>query len=358
MMKKKFNNALAASICFGVMAAGSAQADSLLAPLVISDSALGFETLFSIKVRGNGTPNARMVAADQTDLHYTYLRKGNNIGSLFNLGQSCHHENGNGRVSSWDMINHTINPANQWLADPFLVDNSVAFTPATPFYGMAVIDDVASLNTAGNSEGNSSGFAYVMNYFTGMMLDYKLLNNHRSTVSGKFDVGFTRKTSVDLAWNPLLTDATVWLGVATGAAMTQGNSWAGSITISQATNTALGNVSPTIPHNGPSNPAGTGVYNNDEVNFSGDTPVNITCMGLFTRNDFLDLTQEQNTRFGGWTRKSIIGDGTFSQGGLVYKAELKWIPSFITNTTQISFQPETSGHLSPSGSGPHPNRPF
>lgn len=342
-MKKLNIKIMAASVFLGSVAFGSAQADSLLAPLIISDNSIGFETVLDLKVRGNGTANARFSAADVTDLHYTYLRKGNSLASLFNLTSECNHENGPGRVSSWDMITHTINPVVDFLAKPAGSDASAAFTPAVDFYGMAVIDDVA----AAGQEGDMSGFAYVIDFGSGMMLDYKLLNNHKSTQSGNFSSGFTRKTSVDLAWNPLARDATAWLAIATGANMTQGVSWAGSVNISQQQNTVLGNSSPKFPHSGVvadvGNTAGGGVYDNDELNISGDIPVDVTCMGIFNRNTFLSRTQEERTRFGGWTRKSIVGSNG-STGGMVYKIALKWLPTFFAGSgdAKVAFQDRKS----------------
>lgn len=363
-MKQKFKlKSMAAAVALSTMAMGSAKADSLLAPLIISDLVgTGFETIISLKIRGNGVQNNNF--ATVSPVNYTYLRKGFNLGHMFNLNRECTHENGPGTMSPWDMNTHTVEPLVDVLAKTPGTDQSVAFTPASwafgaPFYGMAVIDDLDSVATTGNVEGNSSGFGYVINYVTGSMFDYKLLNNHKSTAQGDFSVGFTRKTSVDLSWNPLFRTPTIWLGVATGDDMTNGSAWDGSIRISQDTNTALGNITPTVPHAapGPIPVNKTGVYNNDELNISGDNPVNITCMGLFTYPDFMNATQLVNTVFnGGWTRKSIIGDGVRSTGGMVYKAELHLIPSIISNSGVVSFQPETSGHLS--AVGPRPNRPY
>lgn len=351
-MKKQFNlKVMAASVLLGSTMFGTAQADSLLVPLIISDTASGFETIIDVKVRGNGINNSRW--SDVSDLHYSYLRKGNSVAALFDKTAGCAHENGNGRVSSWDMNTHTIDPAFDILAKPVASDASTAFTPAGPFVGMAVLTDTAA--RIANQEGDMSGFAYVMDYNTGMMLDYKLLNNHKSTQEGNFNSGFVRKTSVDLAWNPLLRDVTAWLAVATGPLMaTQSGGWNGTVKISQDTNVALANSSPKNVHNDASNRTG-GVYNNDEENFSGDKPVEIKCMGLFVRDDFLRPTQELNTRMGGWTRRSIIGtDG--AGGGMVYKLALKVLPSGATGSAQVSFQSETSGHLA--AGNEHANRPY
>lgn len=351
-------------------------ADSLLAPLIISDIGNGFETVLSLKVKGTGAVNHNWAnfganASHLTDLHYTWLRKGSNLGHLFTLGRGCVHENNTGKVSPYDMVFQSINPALQGLAvnaadrtsNPVVVGAGNGINrPAAPFYGMAVLDDVANLNPAfttgvgGGSvgEGEMSGFAYVMHLPTGLMFDYKLLNNHRSQASGDFAAGFVSKTSVDLSWNPLNRDLTAWLGVATGMNMTIGD-WAGRITLSQNTLTINGQtqLSPTLPFGAA---GGGGVYNNDEVVESGDSSLAITCMGMFTRGDILNTTQAANTANGGWTRKSIAPSNG-ATGGLIYKAEAKIIPSLLAGSLVTTFQPETTGHLSSGPGGAHPNRP-
>ncbi len=372
MKKRFFKKALASSVCaaaLGVGGVGSAHADSLLAPLVMSDAfGSGFITVLSLKVRGTGQADHQWRrfganASHLTDLHYTWLRKSNNLAGMFNLNSACVHENNNGTISPWDMVFQAVNPAFDFVAGieapvPPDLGNTVHGHPTTPFYGMAVIDDVANLDSSYTTatstgrpftigEGDMSGFAYVMHLPTGIMFDYKLLNNHRSMASGDFAAGFTSKRSVDLSWNPLNRDTTVWLGVATGTGMTAGNNWGGTITLSQ--NTLAGQTSPASPvapvH-------ATGVYDNNERVISGDTNTAITCMGFFTRNNFLNSTQLTNTVDGGWTRKSIAGSNGAS-GGLIYKAEAK----ALFGNTVASFQSETSGHLRAANNGTHPNRP-
>lgn len=352
---------LAASIC--VAASGfsvtTANADSLLAPLVISDTANGWETLVSLKVRGNGAVNGRWAAAAQSDLNTTWMRKGNNLASLFNTTSSCNHENTTRRVSAWDMVTHTVNPANQFLAQTSGVDLSQPAAPAlgggaavsTPFYGFAVIDDLAGVG--GAQEGDASGFAYVNNYALGMMLDYKLLNNHKSTVSGDFaGQGFTNNSSADLSWNPVNRDLTLWLGLATSANMTA-NVYNGTVTLSQATFNAR-SAAPTIPVGG-----GTGVYDNDEQIISGDVALPITCMALFGRASFLNGSQVTNTTQGGWKRVSLRGSNG-ATGGKIYKAEVKIINTVLSGGTNFvtAFQPETAGHLFTGTGSTHANRPY
>lgn len=372
-MKKIFlKKALASSVCAAALSLGSmsAHADSLLAPLIMSDlGGSGFITTLSLKVRGTGAADHQWArfganASHLTPLNYTWLRKSSNLAGMFNLNSACVHENNTGTISPWDMVFQAVNPGLNFLAGvelPVAPDggNTITGHPTVPFYGMVVIDDAANedstYTTASSTtrpyevgEGDMSGFAYVMHLPTGIMFDYKLLNNHRSKASGDFAAGFTSKRSVDLSWNPLNRDTTVWLGVATGTGMTDGNNWGGTITLSQ--NTLAGQISPA----GPVAPAhATGVYDNNETVTSGDTNTAITCMGFFTRGNFLNATQNANTLNGGWTRKSIAGTNG-ATGGLIYKAEAK----AIFGNTVAAFQSETSGHLRASANGPHPNRPF
>jgi hypothetical protein len=346
---------LAASIC--VAASGfsvtTASADSLLAPLVISDTANGWETLISLKVRGNGAVNGRWANVAQSDLHTTWMRKGNNLASLFNTTGPCTHENTTRRVSAWDMVIHTVDPANQFFAQTAGVDNSqpTGAAVSTPFYGFAVLDDSAGIN--GAQEGDASGFAYVNNYILGMMLDYKLLNNHKSTVSGDFaGQGFTNNSSADLSWNPVDRDMTLWLGLATSGNMTA-NVYNGTVTLGQATFNAL-SAAPTIPVGG-----GTGVYDNDEQIISGDVRLPITCMALFGRKSFLNNSQLSNTGQGGWKRVSLTGSNG-ATGGKIFKAEVKIINTALSGGSNLvtSFQPETAGHLFTGTGSTHANRPY
>jgi hypothetical protein len=303
-------------------------------------------------------PDSQFGGGDITDLHYTYLKKSNNLGGMFAANPNgCELDDQNGKISSWDMLTHTVDPIVDIFAKDPGSDQSTAYTPAgfptAAFYGMAVIDDVQNLN--GAIEGNVSGEVNIFNLISGTLLDYKLVNNHRSTTSGDFSVGFTRKSSVDLQWNPTNRDFTFWLGVATGANMTSsGSIYNGGMTISQ--NTRPGNSSPMVPHNKFPNTNG-GVYNNDERNYSGNTPVNINCMGLFTRADFMNNSQQVNTAQGGWTRRSIVGDAAgIADGGLVYKSAFKIFPSIFSGRAILSFGSETSGHLA--AGNEHPNRPY
>lgn len=357
-MKKFKLKVLAASVLAGfVGVSGTAQADSVLAPLVMSDILNGWTTTITLKARGNGNPNSRFSGGDITDLHYAYRRKATSLGGMFAPLPACEHTDGAGRVSSWDMLTHTVDPFIDFLAKTPLSDQSTPFTPpgvlaGQNFYGYTVISDVANLNSA-TEEGNLSGDVAVYNLIAGVMLDYKLLNNHRSNAFGDFGKGFTSKTATDLQWNPVNRDITFWLGVATGTDMVNGN-YGAVISQNQLAN---GSDDPKVPHNLAPNVAG-GAYDNDETNYSGDNPYAFNCMSFFTRNQVLNAGALPTTVNGGWVRKSILGTGG-ATGAMIYKAALKVIPTILAGRLQISFTSETSGHLNRGFDGKtHINRPY
>lgn len=354
---KKFNlKVLAASILVGFAGVSStAQADSILAPLVIADIATGWYTVFSLKARGLGLPSDKM--ANLTDIHYTWRRKSGTLGGMFTApAQGCTHLDGTGKISSWDTLTHTADPFLDFIAKTPGSDGSSAFTPhgifTTNFYGYTVISDVANLSSA-TEEGNLSGEVAVYNVIGGIMLDYKMLNNHKSSDFGDFKKGFTAKTSVDFQWNPINRDVTFWLGLATGPDMVNGNYGA---VISQNAH-PNGSDDPKIPHNLAPNTQG-GVYDNDEVNYSGNQDYAFNCMSAFTLNEVVQPAVIPFVANGGWARKSIVGSGG-ATGAMIYKAALKFVPIVTSGVLNIAFTSETSGHLNRGFDGKtHANRPY
>lgn len=452
-------SAVAAAVAGSLMISGVASADSVLAPLVIGldggGANAGVQTYFSIKARGTGTVNARM--ASTSDLHYVWFKK-NPAGttgaaamaSLFDLNQTCEVSNNNGRVSPWDMVfqravgsvsagapTATTTQMNLLgVTAPGLNDALDASQPngytAGDFVGFVVITDKANVNTDPAvknlaNEGELSGFGYVVDPTNNIVLDYKLLNNHRSKVEGDFSAGFIAKKSVDFSWFPEQMAFTQWLAVATGEDMLKADSGAGvyDATVLFSQDALAGSVSPQLPT------GGSGVYNNDEVVTSGGVNVRVTCMGVLNKANIMSTLQLADTINGGWKRMSIqnsairnTATGTASttqvaSGAIVYKAEmLSFLPApagfvspelgrimapglvavsqvraggifgakpaggtyvrspgLLVPTTAsdaevydqaagvapynfvVSFQPETSGHLS-STPEPHPNRPY
>ena len=450
-MKNLFKKgAVAAAVAGSLMVSGVAGADSVLAPLVIGIDN-GTQTYFSIKARGNGTVNARM--ASTTDLHYVWFKKNSDgetgeaaIDALDKLYQPCEVSNNNGRVSPWDMVfqravsnaatarnggqlnllgagtDGTVN-AN---GTPQVLASLDASTPngytAGDFVGFAVITDEANDNDTPavkdlSNEGELSGFGYIVDATSNFVMDYKLLNNHRSKIEGDFSAGFISKKSVDFSWLPTGMAATEWHVLAAGEDMLKADSGAGAYdaTVYLSQDTLSGSVSPQLPF------GGSGVYNNDEKVTSGAKNVKVTCMGRLKREQLMNTQQLADTVNGGWKRMSIQNTATrntgpsggstattqVASGAMIYKAETidfrdapnGWVtpeartatnpatPSVVMSTTLsgavvvagkesyalsntkggaklardiykvMSFQPETSGHLS-STPEPHPNRPY
>lgn len=407
-MKNLFKKgAVAAAVAGSLMISGVASADSLLAPLVVGIEN-GAQTYFSVKVRGKGTADAQQT--DKSKLHYVWFKKGTTVDSLLDLNKPCAVSNNNGTVSPWDMVNQRAVAASMAGADLAATDASVpnAYT-AGDFVGFATITDIANANTTPavknlTNEGDMSGFGYVVDALNSFVLDYKLLNNHRSKVEGDFSAGFIAKKSIDYSWMPTTIAATEWLTIVTGDDMlkseSNGASYDATVLISQQT--ASGSVSPLLPSGGMS-----GAYDNDETLISGTDSLYVTCMGKYNRSAFLGDLAEGSTNAGGWARFSIqnatkiggTGAATtmVASGAITYKAELinfaaatpealipevpavfgrsttdvgllektsvsdgKYntvAPSAVNNGGVVSFQIETSGHLSSTPES-HPNRPY
>jgi len=405
-------SAVATAVAGSLMISGVASADSLLASLVVGVSN-GAQTYFSIKARGKGTANARMASSSMSDLHYVWFKKGSSVADLYNLNTPCEVSNNNGAISPWDMVlQRAVDNDTAVNLDP-ADDHSVpAGYNAGNFVGFAVITDSANVNANPAvkdlaNEGELSGFGYVVDASNSFVLDYKLLNNHRSKVEGDFSAGFISKKSIDYSWMPIDIASTTWSTVVTGDDMLKSDSGAGSYdaTVYISQDTAAGSVSPQLPT------GGSGVYNNDEKVTSGAKNFKVTCMGWYDTTTLLNTLQATDTVNGGWKRMSVqnsttrtaINNGVpasvattqVASGAITYKLELlDFSPNAayagagvapeilaagnsaagalaipvsdgtpydvsapVRNNGVISYQPETSGHLSASPE-PHPNRPY
>ncbi|SKA83940.1 hypothetical protein SAMN02745130_02460 [Thiothrix eikelboomii] len=434
-------SAVATAVAGSLMISGMASADSLLAPLVIGVTN-GAQTYFSIKVRGAGTANLGGTTGynANSNLHYVWFQKGTTVDELYDLSKACTISNNNGKVSPWDMINQravdndsgTVGSSSTVVAGHLNLDAADKSTPNGytngDFVGFVVITDVANVNKNPAvkdlaNEGDMSGFGYVVDAGNSFVLDYKLLNNHRSKVEGDFSAGFIAKKSIDYSWMPVNIATTEWLTVVTGDDMLKPESGGGSYdaTVYISQDTLSGSISPQLP-------AGvSGAYNSDETVTSGAKNFRVTCMGTYGRSTLLNPLQLADTVAGGWKRMSIQNSATrtvtnngvpasvnttqVASGAITYKAELinfssppvqaeilsttnatsfasgvfgvntetgdasttingliertvsdgtpfdVAAPSAINNYGVVSFQVETSGHLSTTPES-HPNRPY
>lgn len=334
-------SAVALAVASSLMVSGVASADSLLAPLVIGLNN-GPQTYFSIKVRGNGAVNSRFASASVSDLHYVWFKKGTNLRHLADLNRTCTVSNNNGRVSPWDMVfQRAVGSAAVGADGTTNMDLRGIVDQSTPngytagdFVGFATISDKANVNANPSvkdlaNEGEMSGFGYIVDASNSFVLDYKLLNNHRSKVEGDFSAGFISKQSVDFSWMPVNMSTTEWVTVVTGNDMLKADSGSGvyDATVLFSQQTASGSVSPQIPT------GGSGVYDNDEKVTSGGVEFKVTCMGAFGRGTIMDELQLSDTINGGWKRMSIQNSATrntatgsaatvqVASGAITYKAE-------------------------------------
>lgn len=344
------------------VAVGTAQADSLLAPLVIHDTTggnAGTETYFAFKMRGVGEPDSFNVNYTFSPIHYTYIQKTTGMGNGADTGVDsiqdlhtyastggCHVQNNTGFGSSYDLIFQTATATDrtawetgyetsgplQLQANAFTADNSNpnGWNPAAgDFYGMMVIDDAANLPDVNPDplapisgrraeEGELSGFAYIVNPAQGILFDYKLINNHLSKASGDFSPGYIAKQSVDWMWlpatntrtpNPVanFTERTSWYSAVVGKGMsgaaenTPGGRWDEVVTFTQNDpNLGLHNNVIKASITKKNSIAASGAYDNDEDVVSGDKDLVIKCLGLYDRSDFLTSLQVPATVNGGW----------------------------------------------------------
>lgn len=343
-----------AGMSFGTVA----QADSLLAPLVISDAAAGFETYFALKMKGS-----QSFSAGGDNLHYVWIKKGTSVNDLGSLGTPCLVEDNTGRGSKGDVVYQSVRTAGALYTGGFAFDGSSPATySAGDFVGMTVISDVSNESDGGSGtpEGDMSGFGYIVNAALGSYQDYKLLNNHHSAEDGNFKTGFISKHVVDFMWMGSSANAgtpiTGWTMSVTGPDMskhTGGYNSTYGLTVKVSQDQRDGEDSPEN--------AIAGAYDNDESIVSGDRPMFITCMGTFTKSGFLTPLQNSSSQDGGWTRKSIIpqadayaGTNTakVASGALTYRADTATVVPGPSTTLQI----ETGGHLAPGNN--HANRPY
>lgn len=387
------------------VAAGTAQADSLLAPLVIYDTTggnAGTNTYFAMKLRGSGIPDQFNLDGGVLNdtLHYYYIQKTTGMGAGANTGVTsiqdlhtyagtggCHVQNNSGRVSSWDVVFQSATGGN------YIGDNSAPNgwdVAAGDFYGMMVMDDQSNLpeiNGDGTlasrriDEGEFSGFAYIVNTNIGMMLDYKLINNHLSKQSGDFSPGYISKQSIDWMWlpasntrtpNPIgagFQERTAWYTAVTGKGMsraaenTPGSRWDEVVTFTQQPTAGKQDIQTEITAK--SSVSGSGAYNNDEDVVSGDKDLTIKCLGLYDRSDFLTSLQIPATNNGGWKPVHVVAtsnsglDTVAGRGALTYRFDD--VNGFFNSGIPdigITMQVETGGNRNAGGFGSHPNRAY
>jgi len=414
---KKAQIASAVMLATAGLAIGTAQADSYLAPLVVSTSST--QTYFAFKMRGAGVADEFSVSGgvnpNTSRIHYYHIQKWNNAGTapvdsilhgenslLDNPAGGCKVSNTSGNGSSWDMILQNFRQtAPAGTADPFILSNGnpgsqdqsqpagwiSALNPKLgnylPFVGMTIIDDVGNANIEPSNgrrvnEGDMSGFVYIVNLATGAMVDYKLFNNPFSKRSGDFKTNWISKTSIDWMWLPAnnpggiaSTERTAWYTAVTGEGMSalaeQQGAWNESVKFTQtlANYDAAMDIRPIFRKNGAAAP---GAYNNDEQVLSGPKDLDITCLGLYDRTAFLTLQQIQQTYNGGWKRSHIVPvnasgvDNVKAHGAITFRTDIINGTDLGINIKRGPLNPtltvETSGHLSTSKNKQHPNRGY
>jgi len=358
------------------VAVGTAQAESLLAPLIINSSVgdgnplNNIETFLSMR-----TGSSLTVDEDGNSIHYRWIQKNhpdtapadgyddNDDGEILNvlhdLDRSCKMVDSYGKATPRDMIYQSTAGDGDFKAlhaNYFNDDSSPSGFPGN-FVGMLVVDAM------GTKEGNFSGFAYVVNTGEGTLLDYKLLNNHHSTDTGNFAAGFISKKSIDYSWLPTTLVDTQWYTAVTSKTMGEEVEVAG---VYDATVT-IGNA-PRVELDGTSNQqspteiaGGIRVFDHDENHISSAPNFNVTCLGLYDRTKLVDPSQVNFTAGGGWARRSITpvaGTKIAAKGAITYRWETAndALKGLMNGKNAATFQVETSGNLSKRKS--HANKPY
>ena len=355
---KKARVASAVTLATAAMAAGTVQADSLLAPLILNDT--NTTTYLSLRTG--------QIIAPVNGLHYTWLQKNSTLNgtnntqiALGDMNRKCIPVNSFGKATPLDMVYQTTKGNANFMTPPIAPDFSMGsgfpWAPGFDYAGMLVIDIDAAL---GIEEGNFLGFAYVVDTANNFLLDYKLLNNHLSTKSGDFSAGFISKKSIDFSWLPDTFADTYWYTAVVSDDMTKGPEQAGvydaTVNIQSQPRVELdGTANQESPQ---AIQGGIGVYNNDEDYLSGARDKRVTCVAYYQRDAFILPSQFGFTANGGWTRRAIQPVDTVidATGAITYKMERSNNGGVFPGVPAASWQIETSGHLS-TQNGTKANRP-
>jgi len=254
-MKKTFQKTLiAAAAGVALMSAvGTANANSLLFPYFTTTT--GAQSVLTLSNAGVS------VAAATQNLHYVY-----------NYGTACVHYDANGSMTANDVLSHSIAAT---TAGGF--GKTASTDTSTPVYfplaGQTGFLVVSSTTTA--STDALRGSMAIVDPSTGLSVSYEGVDNVLAT-NGASEGDYSAITDSTFRLNSLPSAAvtTSFFGVVVGnmnAAIAAGANWGPKATFTTT---------------------GTGVWNNDEVLFSGVTTKAITCAGSFAATDLMTTAQQ------------------------------------------------------------------
>jgi hypothetical protein len=253
-MKKTFQKTLIAASVGIVMlsAAGTASANSLLFPYFTTTA--GAQSVLSL------TSNNTAAGATFTEnIHYVY-----------NFGTACTHFDGLGKLSSNDLLQHSIaSVAAGGFGKVVSTDGSTPFFfPLNNTQGFLIVSTKTTITA------NIAGDMAIVDPSTGLVVSYAGISNGITNTTGASEGDFSGITDqfFNLSFYPTALVTTSWYGVVTGnenAAITAGNPWTGSAT--------LGNQGQ--------------VFNNDEGPLSGIATKVVTCGGTVLPSDLMNPAQ-------------------------------------------------------------------
>jgi hypothetical protein len=234
-------------------AAGTASANSLLFPYFTTTT--GAQSVLSL------SSNSTATTAGES-LHYVY-----------NYGPSCIHYDGFGKVTSNDLIQHSIASV---AAGGF--GKAVSTDASTPFYfPLANTQGFLVVSTKTSNLAVISGDMAIVDPTTGLVVSYAGISNNitNTVVAAGAEGNFAAITDqlFNLSFYPSAMVTTSWYGVVVGdmsTAIQAGANWTATATL----------------HNQGQ------VYNNDESPFSGTVTKTITCGGTVLPADLMTTAQQ------------------------------------------------------------------
>lgn len=291
MKMKALSVALGASLGAASL---SANAEALLFPFFASGN--GQWSFMSLRTDRNLNPGGGF---NDGNIHYVWVYDDPVLGP-------CTHADQAGGMSAFDLIQQNVIagglPGGVDIHALFGDASAARFLSVSPTQGFVIVKDGET------TEATMGGQMILINALSGLTTAYKALNDPANTPFGaglfgiNFSSIFVSQFSHDVSWYPADRVNTQWFVLVTGNNMGNPAGWTGTRQFF--------------------NGFATGVFNRDEVPFSGSVPFVVECYDTITRNDFMNANQLANTAGGGWNwLVNVNVGGSDGTGALMWKIE-------------------------------------
>jgi len=290
-MKKTFQKTLiAAAAGVALMSAvGTASANSLLFPYFTTVA--GATSIVSLS-----TNNTAAAAGER--IHYVY-----------NYGTACTHFDGNGKMTSNDLLQHSIGSP---TSTPVAGFGKVTTDTSTPFYFPLQDKGFLVVSTKTTSGADISGDMVVVDPSTGLVTSYSgISNNQVNTVAAANEGNFGNivDNKFNLSFYPTSLVSTSWYAVVAGdmsGAIAANTDWVGEASLAN----------------------GGLVYDNDEQPFSGAMAKALKCANSVVASDLMNSAQ-------------IASVGP--KGGLIHATSTPDVATSATGLVMTKLQVLTTG---------------